>query len=80
MFTGVNFMLPTEAFHYEGKPTGDYWDKLIKEDFPTTEYNANVEKKVKVVKQVRKLRKQGFNKGEIGGLAGINRATVVKYL
>lgn len=29
---------------------------------------------------MRELRKQGFNKGEIAGLAGINRATVAKYL
>ena len=35
---------------------------------------------MKVVKQVRELRKQGLNKGEIAGLAGINRATVAKYL
>lgn len=35
---------------------------------------------MKVEKQVRELRKQGFNKGEIAGLAGINRATVAKYL
>lgn len=76
----VKFMLPTEASHYDGKPTGDYWDKPIKEDFPTAEHNANVEKKMKVVEQVRELRKQGFNKGEIAGLVGINRATVAKYL
>lgn len=76
----ANFTLPTEASHYDGKLTGDYWDKPIKEDSPTAEHNANVEKKMKVVKQVRELRKQGFNKGEIAGLAGINRATVAKYL
>ena len=29
---------------------------------------------------MRELRKQGFNKGEIARLAGINRATVAKYL
>ena len=74
------FTLPTEASHYDGKLTGDYWDKPIKEDSPTAEHNANVEKKMKVVKQVRELRKQGLNKGEIAGLAGINRATVAKYL
>ena len=28
----ANFMLPTEASHYDGKLTGDYWDKPIKED------------------------------------------------
>ncbi|MCR2046780.1 hypothetical protein NSB25_05735 [Acetatifactor muris] len=33
---------------------------------------------MKVVKRVRELRKQGFNKGETAGLAGINRATVEK--
>lgn len=76
----VNFILPTEASHYDGKPTGDYWDKPIKEDLPTTEHNANVQKKMKVVEHVRELRKQGFNKGEIARLAGINRATVAKYL
>ena len=76
----ANFMLPTEASHYDGKLTGDYWDKPIKEDSPTAKHNANVEKKMKVVKQVRELRKQGFNKGEIAGLVGINRATVAKYL
>lgn len=76
----VNFILPTEASHYDGKTTGDYWDKPIKEDSPTAEHNANVEKKIKVVEQVRELRKQGFNKGEIAGLVGINRATVAKYL
>ena len=76
----ANFTLPTEASHYDGKLTGDYWDKSIQEDSPTAEHNANVEKKMKVVKQVRELRKQGFNKGEIAGLVGINRATVAKYL
>lgn len=76
----VNFILPTEASHYDGKPGGDYWDKPIKEDSPTTEHNANVQKKMKVVEQVRELRKQGFNKGEIARLAGINSATVAKYL
>ena len=76
----ANFTLPTEASHYDGKLTGDYWDKSIQEDSPTAEHNANVEKKMKVVKQVRELRKQGFNKGEIAGLAGISRATVAKYL
>ena len=75
-----NFMLPTEASHYDGKPTGDYWDKPIKEDSPTAEHNANVEKKMKVVEQVRELRKQGFNKGEIAGRVGIHRTTVAKYL
>ena len=76
----VNFMLPTEASHHGGKPTGDYWGKPIKEDSPTAEHNANVEKKMKAVKQVRKLREQGFNKGEIAGRVGINRATAAKYL
>ncbi len=76
----ANFILPTEASHYEGKPTGDYWDKPIKEDAPTAEHNANVEKKRKVVEKVRGLRKQGFNKGEIAGMVGINRATVARYL
>jgi len=33
-----------------------------------------------LVERVRELRKQGFNKGEIAGLVGINRATVAKYL
>ena len=63
----ANFTLPTEASHYGGELTGDYWDKPIKEDSPTAEHNANVEKKMKVVEQVRELRKQGFNKGEIAG-------------
>ena len=36
----ANFMLPTEASHYDGKLTGDYWDKPIKEDSPTAEHNA----------------------------------------
>lgn len=76
----VNFMLPTEASHYDGKPTGDYWDKPIKEDSPTAEHHANVEKKMKVVEQVRGLRKQGFNKAEIARLTGISPATVAKYL
>ena len=53
----ATFTLPTEASHYDGKLTGDYWDKPIKEDSPTAEHNANVEKKMKVVKQVRELRK-----------------------
>lgn len=75
-----NFILPTECSHYDGKPAGDYWDKPIKEDLPTAEHNANVAKKMKVVEQVRELRKQGFNKGEIADQVGINRATVAKYL
>lgn len=49
----ANFLLPTEASHYDRKPTGDYWDKPIKKDSPTAEHNANVEKKMKVVEQVR---------------------------
>lgn len=76
----ANFTLPTEASHYDGKPTGDYWDKPIKDDLPTSEHNANVAKKMKVVERVRELREQGFNKGEIAGIVGINRATVAKYL
>lgn len=76
----ANFTLPTEASHYEGKTTGDYWDKPIKEDLPTAEHNANVAKKKKVVEKVRELRQQGFNKGEIAGIVGINRVTVAKYL
>ena len=79
-FLAVNFMLPTEASYYDGKSTGDYWDKPIKEDSPTAEHNANVEKKMKVVEQVRELRKQGFNKGGVAGLVGISRAAVTKYL
>lgn len=35
---------------------------------------------MKVVEQVRELRKQGFNNGEIADQVGINRATVAKYL
>lgn len=76
----ANFTLPTEASHYEGKPAGDYWDKPAKEDAPTAEHNANVEKKKKVVGRVRELRKQGFNNGEIAGMVGINRTTVARYL
>ncbi len=76
----AKFILPTQASHDDGSSTGDYWDKPIKEDVPTAEHNANVEKKKKVVEQVRQLRKQGFNNGEIAGLVGINRATVAKYL
>ncbi len=79
-FLAVNFMLPIEASYYDGKPTGDYWDKPIKEDSPTAEHNANVEKKMKVVEQVWELRKQRFNKGGVAGLVGISRATVTKYL
>ncbi len=74
----VNFIPPAEASHYDGKPTGDYWDKPIKKDSPTAEHNANVEKKRKVVEQVQELRKQGFNKAEIARRVGINRATVFK--
>ncbi len=76
----ANFILPTQVSHDEGRPTGGYWDKPIKEDAPTVEHKANVEKKKKVVEQVRQLRKQGFNNGEIAGLVGINRVTVAKYL
>lgn len=76
----ANFLLPTEASHYEGKPTGDYWDKPIREDAPTAEHNANVKKKMAVVERVRELKKDGFNNGEIAGLVGIHRATVAKYL
>ena len=76
----ANFILPTEASHYEGKPTGDYWDKPVKEDLPTVLHNANAAKKKKTVEQVRELRRQGFNKGEIAEKAGISRVTVAKYL
>lgn len=79
-FLAVNFMLPTEASHYDGKPTGDYWDKPIQEDASAREHNANVEKKINMVKQVRGLKKQGVSKREIARLVGINRATVAKYL
>lgn len=76
----ANFTLPTEASHYDGKPAGDYWDKPVKEDAPTAEHNANVEKKKKMVERVRELRKQGFNRGEIAGMVGIHRTTVSRYL
>ena len=76
----ANFILPTEASHYDGKPTGDYWDKPVKEDAPAAEHNANVKKKMKTVEQVRELGKQGLNKSEVARIAGINRATAAKYL
>lgn len=76
----ANFMLPTAASHYEGKPTGDYWDKPLKEDLPTAEHNANLKKKMEVVERVRELSKQGFNKSGIARQTGISRATVAKYL
>lgn len=76
----ANFMLPTAASHYEGNPTGDYWDKPLKEDLPTAEHKANVEKKMKAVERVRELSKQGSNKSEIARQTGISRATVAKYL
>ncbi|MCM1201261.1 MAG: transposase [Bacteroides fragilis] len=76
----ANFMLPTEASHYDGKPAGDYWDKPIKEDLPAKEHNVNVKKKMNTVEKVRELRKQGLNKSEIARTVGINRATVAKYL
>lgn len=76
----ANFILPTEASHYDEKPTGDYWDKPVKEDAPATEHNVNVKKKMKTVEQVRELGKQGFNKSEIARIVGINWATVAKYL
>lgn len=76
----ANFILPTEASHYNGKPTGDYWDKPVKEDAPVAEHNANVKKKKKTVEQVREFGKQGLNKSEIARIVGINRVTVAKYL
>lgn len=76
----VNFILPTEASHYDGRSTGDYWNKPVKEDLPTVEHNANVTKKRKVVERVRELRKQGFNNTEIAVQVGIHRVTVAKYL
>lgn len=76
----ANFILPTEASHYDGKPMGDYWDKPVREDTPAIKHNANVKKKMKTVEQVRELGKQGFNKSEIARIVGINRATVAKYL
>lgn len=76
----ANFLLPTEASHYDGIPMGDYWDKPVKEDLPAAEHNTNVAKKMKVVGRVRELSGQGFNKGEIAEIAGISRTTVAKYL
>lgn len=76
----ANFILPTETSHYDGKPAGDYWDKPVKEDSPGAEHNANIKKKMKAVEQVRELEKQGFNKSKITRIAGINGATVAKYL
>lgn len=76
----ANFMLPTETSHYDGKTTGDYWDKPVREDLPTAEHNTNVAKKMRVIDQVRELHEQGFNKGEIAEKVGINRGTVAKYL
>lgn len=76
----VNFMIPTEASHSDGKPAKDYWSKPIKEDYPTAEHNVNMKKKLKVVEQVRELRKQGLSKVEIASRAGIHRTTVAKYL
>lgn len=76
----ANFMLPAAASHYEGKPTGDYWNKPLKEDRPTAEHKANVEKKRKLVEQVRELFRQGFNKSEIARQTGKSWTTVAKYL
>lgn len=76
----ANFMLPTEASHYDGRLTGDYWDKPTKEDASTAEHNANVKKKMNVVEQVRRFKKRGFSQRKIAKLVGINRATVAKYL
>ena len=37
----ANIGLPVSASHYEGKGTGDYWEKEPqKEDFPTREHNG----------------------------------------
>ena len=42
----ANIGLPVSASHYEGKGTGDYWEKEPqKEDFPTREHNAAYEKR-----------------------------------
>lgn len=76
----ASFILPTEASHYDGKPTGDYWDKPVKEDAPAASHKASVKRKMKTVERVRELGKQGLNKSEIARIVGINRATAAKYL
>ena len=76
----ANIGLPVSASHYEGKGTGDYWEKEPqKEDFPTREHNAAYEKKKKAVEKVRELTEQGWTCKEIAAEVGICGATVRRY-
>jgi len=77
---GANFILPTKSSHYDGTPTGDYWDKPLKTDSLTKKHEEKVAKKEKKVKQVRELKSQGMSNREISKRLGLNRATVAKYL
>ena len=79
-FLAANFLLPEESSHYNGTKTDDYWNRRLKEDFPTREHNASLEKKQETIQKVRELKETGLNNGEIAKEVGINRITVAKYL
>lgn len=76
----ANIGIPVSASHYDGKETGDYWEKSSpKEDLPTREHNANYEKKKKVYEKVLELTKQGWTRTKIAAETGISYSTVKRY-
>ena len=79
-FLAANFSLLKETSHYNETKTGDYWDKSLKENFPTRKHNANLEKKQEIIKRVRELKERGRNNSEIAKKVGIYQVTVARYL
>lgn len=75
----ANFAIPITGSHYEGNEAESYWEKPIADDFPTKEHNANYEKKVKLVEQVRMLTERGHGRMEISEELGICYGRVRKY-
>lgn len=76
----ANFGVPSSTSHYDGIASADYWDKEIKEDFPTREHNVNCEKKINLANNVKILEEQGYKPTRIAKKLGISYRTVKRYL
>ena len=74
-----NFGIPVTVSHYDGLDTG-YWNKEVVDDLPTREHENSMKKKMKLVKQVRELKKKRFTNVRIDAEVGINNSTVAKYI
>jgi len=76
----ANIGIVVSASHYDDIETGMYWKKEIKEDCRTRKHIKNLEKKMRIIEQVRELGKTGCSKTHIAKTVGISRTTVIKYL